>query len=377
MQPSDKPVLLGQFDTLRSYLRGKGVPDRLDDFLYSDAPQLAVHVVLFKDVTLVTVSFIHLLMDAMGFSALCKGWTAVLNGREDQIPPIIDVDQNPLETLHQMTPSSKYVLADRMLTGWRFLLFVVQYIYELVRWRREEEQMIFMPAQYLSDLRASALEELNGATPESKQAAFLSESDVLCSWWIRIFIKALNSAPQKPMTLLNVFDIRGVLAEMGLLPSTNTAMIANVTSPTVVLLTAGEILTKPLSYLASRIRHAIDTHRNPEQVQAIAAIQRESAEKTGHAAIFGNAGTSLFTCSNWHKGKLFQMDFSGAIVQENPSSKPRVNLPGRPFLVSSTGIFVGFSPRNTLAVMGKDAAGNWWMKCYLRAGLWRGIEKEL
>ena len=85
---------------------------------------------------------------------------------------------------------------------------------------------------------------------------------------------------------------------MSLLPSADTALIANVTWTSVILVTAGEIISKPISSLASRIRHAIDTHRTVEQVQAIAATQRESKEKTGQPAVHGTLGTFLFACSN-------------------------------------------------------------------------------
>jgi hypothetical protein len=373
----EKPTLLGPFDPLRPYLRGAKAPERLDDWLYSDAPQLAVHVVVLKDVTFVTITFIHILMDAMGFTALLKGWSAVLRGREDQIPSIVDAGEDPLATIHQMTPASKYVLADRMLKGWGFIVFVIQYIFELLWWRQDEERLIFVPGIYLKEIRDSALAELNDNPSQSAQPSFISESDVLLSWWTRIFIKALNPSPNKPVTILNVFDIRGVLAEMGLLPSADTALIANVTWPTVILVTAGEIISKPISYLASQVRHAIDTHRTPEQVQATAATQREAREKTGQPAVYGDVGTFLFACSNWHKGKLFQMDFSPAVVKENPSQSERANLSGRPLLVFATGKFVKFSPRNSLAVMGKDAAGNWWMKNVLRTSLWSAVEKQL
>lgn len=373
----EKPTLLGPFDHLRPYLRGPRTPERLDDWLYSDAPQLAVHVVVLKDATFVTITFIHLLMDAMGFTALFKGWTAVLRGREDEIPPITDASEDPLATLHQMTPSSKYVLADRVLKGWAFIVFVFQYIFELVWWRKDEGRIIYVPATYLKDLRDTALDELNTSPSQVAKSSFISESDVLLAWWARLLIKALNPSPNKPITILNVFDIRGVLAEMGLLPSADTALIANATWPTLTLVTAGEIVSKPTSFLASRIRHAIDTHRTVEQVQAIAATQRESGEKAGQPAIFGDLGTFLLPCSNWHKGKLFRMDFSPAIIAQNLSRSERASPPGRPFLIFVTGKFVGFSPRYSLAVMGKDAADNWWMVNVLRTSLWSAIKEQL
>jgi Transferase family len=376
----DKPALLGPFDHLRYDLRSRDAPEVLDDWLYSDAPQLSVHIVAFEDATFVTVSFLHTLMDAMGFSALLKGWTAALRGKEDEIPPIVGLDDDPLAKIHQMAPASEYILADKVLKGWGFFLFVIKYVFDLIWYRKDEERVIFMPAKYLKELRDSALAELSeqsSNTDDTKETPFVSESDVLVSWWTRIMCKALDLSPKRPLTVMNVFDIRGILAEMGSIGSADTAMIANVVWPTVILTNVGDVLGKPMSYLASRVRHAIDTHRVKEQVQAMAAIQKTTMEKSGHPAVFGDPGTFLLTCSNWHRGKLFQKDFSPAVIKEGTPSSERSNPRGKPSFIFISGKFVDFSPRNAFVVMGKDAAGNFWMDSSIRAELWGRIEKLL
>ncbi|OKL62668.1 hypothetical protein UA08_01170 [Talaromyces atroroseus] len=375
----DKPAVLGPFNHLRYDLRSREAPETIDDWLYSDTPQISVHVVTFEDATFVTVSFLHTLMDAIGFAALLNGWTAVLRGKEDEIPPIVGLDDDPLAKVHQVTPASKYVLADKLLKGWNFFWFVVLFIFQLLWYRKDEERIIFMPGKYLKDLRDTALAELSETSSNAngkEGTPFLSESDVLVSWWFRILSKALNMSPKQPLTVMNVFDVRGILAETGSLASADIAMIANVVWPTVVLTTVGDILSKPLSYFASQIRHAIDTHRTKEQVHALAAIQRESTEKSGHPPVFGNPGTFLFTCSNWHRGKLFQKDFSPAVTKQGTPSSGRSNLLGRPSFLFISGKFVRFSPRNAFVVMGKDADGNWWMDSSIRAGLWDRVAEQ-
>ena len=46
----------------------------------TDLPALSVHIVSFADATLLTLSWSHVSLDAMGRQSLLKAWTAVLNG---------------------------------------------------------------------------------------------------------------------------------------------------------------------------------------------------------------------------------------------------------------------------------------------------------
>lgn len=53
-------------------VRSADSPRTLADWIYSDRPQLHIHVVRFQDATLVTQTYLHTLMDAVGRSALLK-----------------------------------------------------------------------------------------------------------------------------------------------------------------------------------------------------------------------------------------------------------------------------------------------------------------
>jgi hypothetical protein len=54
-------------------------PSRFEGWLQSDRPQLSIHIILFKDAILLTITFLHTLMDAMGLADLLQAWTAVLS----------------------------------------------------------------------------------------------------------------------------------------------------------------------------------------------------------------------------------------------------------------------------------------------------------
>lgn len=57
-------------------------PKYLEDFLYSDEPQLFLHAVYFQDATLVSVSWPHNFLDATAMASLLSPWALVMNGQE-------------------------------------------------------------------------------------------------------------------------------------------------------------------------------------------------------------------------------------------------------------------------------------------------------
>lgn len=377
-------------------MRAPGAPEYLPDWLNADIPQLAVHVVTFHDASIVTVTFMHTLTDAMGIVAFIRAWTAVLRGDEDQVPAFVgfDMSDDPIETLHEGVPASRYLFADKLITGWRFFLFVVNFILQFVWWPKDELRTICVPGEYLTKLRESALAELADEAQQNHAAAksssssssskpFLSEGDVLFSWWARIMLRALNPSPQRTICLMNVFDTRGVLCEMGRVPSPDIAMMANATYPLYNLIPARKFLSKsvPLSWIASQVRYAIDTLRTPEQVQAQAAGLWHSAKEAGRPPLYGDSGMMLVTCSNWHRGKLFRMDFSAAIVEDTTRNKSEEEIKGyqkgKPSFINASSTETGFSIRNSQVILGKDAAGNWWIHSCLRVGAWKKVREQL
>ncbi|KAF2182911.1 putative LysR family regulatory protein [Zopfia rhizophila CBS 207.26] len=374
----------------RPHMRASNATQYLQDWLYSDIPQLAIHVVNFNDATILTVTLLHTLTDAMGLAALLRAWTAVLRDEEDQIPPFIEFDahDDPIETLHQGTPPSQYVLANRLVKGWGLFMFVVRNIFQLLWWPKAEVRNIFVLGEYINKLCQSARTGLaesqngDGNKDGDHVKPFLSESDVLCSWWTRIVVRALNPSPQRTVCLINLFDSRGVLAELGRVPSADVALMTNAAYPATSLIPAGEVssTTTPLSSLANQVRNAINTHRTEGQFQAQAAAIRESTEKAGHPPVYGDPDMLLVADTNCHRGKLFQTDFSPAVVaQEGVSlSKHAGNYyKGKPSFVNASSTESRFSTRNPTVIVGKDLAGNWWLMSRLRIGAWKSVEQQI
>lgn len=365
----------------RAFVRTPGFPDRLEGWLCSDSPQMAVRIITFQDATLVTVSFLHSLMDMMGLNAMLDAWTAVLRDQEDEVKPFVGFAHDPLAGLSETKtkPLQNYVFADTLLIGLTWLLFGLRYIFtvELFWQRREEERVIFLPATYLQRMRAKALGELAlQNTSGSHKSTFVSESDVLFAWWARVVLRAQNPSPGRTINLRNTYCCRSLLAELGHIPSATSALITNAVFATLTFLSVRQVLEEPLSFTASEVRKSLIQQRNPEQLQALDAIQRNTLDNAHHPALFGNPSMYMIMMSNWLKARLFDFDLSAAVKGEGMPLDKRSNKLGMPSYINVTGT-KAYATRNTGVVIGKDAAGNWWCLYTLGKRIWPAVERQL
>ncbi|KAK3317261.1 LysR family regulatory protein [Cercophora scortea] len=368
----------------RAFIRTPGFPERLDDWLYSDSPQLGIRTIVFADATLVTISFLHSLMDMMGMHAIMEAWTAVLRGEEDKVKPFEGFAHDALAGLGKPTvtaPLQKYVFTDTLLVGWSWILFGLRYLLttEWLWHRREEERLIFLPGKHLTQMRNQAMAELTAANskPEpNTPPPFISEGDVIFAWWTRVALRAEKPSPSRTINLRNTYCCRSLLAEMGYIPSATSALVTNAVFATLTFLTVGQVLTKPLSFTANEIRKSLLQQRNVEQLHALIAIQRRVLEEEHHPALFGDPTMRMMMMSNWVKADLFAVDFSAAVVSMGMALEKRANLVGRPSCVQGTGT-KAYATRNTGVVIGKDARGDFWLLYTLRKKAWKGVEREL
>jgi len=117
--------------------------------------------------------------------------------------------------------------------------------------------------------------------------------------------------------------------------------------------------------------------RTTEQVEASAALRKQAIERTGQLPLIGDSNMLLIVCTNWHKGRYFELDFSPAVLVSGVPLTERSNKLGRPSYIDSTAYASDIPLRNCGAVLGKDAGGNWWLKWNIRMEAWDNIEKEL
>ncbi|TVY47294.1 Transcriptional regulator [Lachnellula occidentalis] len=370
-KPTSRPAVLNSTDEFQSLVRRKDGPTKLEDYLNSDDGQLSLHIVSFSDATLVTLTWPHTFIDAMGRRALFDAWISVLNGLEAEVSPLQGFSTDPLATLGTQ-PTEPYALEKYQIKGFAFFIFAVRYAWELIWHSKEERRIICLPATHLNTMKSTALSELSACAPDTKP--FLSDGDVISAWLARLALSpTLSRTSKRTVLLMNAFGLRGVLAN-DLLP-TDKAYIANASNSVHALLPAHEILTRPLSFTASQVRRSITQQGTRAQIEALAAIERETYASCGRSPVFGDSSMKLIVISNWTKTRLFELDFSAAVVEVGVPLEGRRHGVGRPRYVHSCPYSNGVPIRNAFPVFGRDAEGNYWMSGTLRVETWRKIEE--
>ncbi|KAJ5494875.1 hypothetical protein N7463_010962 [Penicillium fimorum] len=349
-------------------------PRELADWIYTDRPQLHVHVALFQDTTLLTVSYIHTLFDAVARTNFFKAWIAVLNGEEAEVPPFLPFDQDPLCTLGKGVPRQNYTNFHRLLGGLGLVLFGLRYLWELFWFRAEEEHSIRLPGYCVNQMRETALQQLAAATPEGVEPPFLSEPDIVAAWWVKTMVTALNPSPGRTVMVMSPFNVWGVFGEQ--FPSGGKGFIGNAFFNSYNVLDVGKVIEDDnLAYLASKNRQALVEHRTQEQVQAMTSIQRNSFMNI--PPLVGKSNLLFMTHTNQHKARYFETDFSAAVVATGVPLNERPHALGRPSYINDIEHCRLYPTRNVCRVIGKDAAGDWWLLFKTRAGAWPAIHKQL
>ncbi|PHH59829.1 hypothetical protein CDD81_2465 [Ophiocordyceps australis] len=166
-------------EELQTLVRGPESPRTLDDYLYSDGPQLGLRVVSFTDATLITLYAPHTLMDGMGLKALLDTWSLMLHGRQDDLPKTYPDDVDPLANLgRRVTEPHKL---DRHLLSWLDqVLYIILTLYKV--WLFKFERCaICIPASTLDFLRQAVQRELTADKDQddAAKAPFISDGDIM------------------------------------------------------------------------------------------------------------------------------------------------------------------------------------------------------
>jgi len=318
-------------------------------------------------------------MDAMAMSDVLNAWVIVLNGMEEDVPPICNFDKDPMSSFGT-APAEPYVHTSSLLSGWNMFMFSIRYIFDLIFYR-DSQRLLYLPANFLQSMKATALKELkaeqNTDSPdETVPRPYLSDGDILCAFITRLVIK--NFCPKSPrqIAMLNPISLRSALASKSIIP-TSSVLLGNAVLLVSTFASAVDIATKSLSYTASLIRQSIAEQGTYEQLDALTALTRKAVEQTGRHPVFGNGSTSLVVFSNWTKAKFFELDFGRAVLGGEKLGEGDTKVVSKPSFVNSTGIASGISPRGTWPILGKDQSGGYWVLGNLRSDLWAGVEREL
>jgi hypothetical protein len=351
-----------------------GHASKFSDWTETDLPALSIHVVSFEDATLLTMSWSHVFLDAMGRQSLFNAWIAVLDERENEVPPFVPLRIDPAHDIAQEGLAKSHVLYDYALAGIWFVFFIVGYVYEMLMHSAETGRMICLPGPWVENLRQQAIADVvaNGHVDDK---VFLSHGDVLLAWWAKTSMAAQNLSSSQPVNVMNVTNFRGLFPEHHL-ATDGAVFTSNANCSTNTLITSGELARISVGDLAFRLRQDLQRQRTPEQARHLIAWQIESKDQYNRLPLVGSWNQIMLAWSNWHRAKFFDLDFSAAVVRPGTPLESRPNKLGQPSLILPNGHTNGMSIRNAGPLVGRDPNGDWWLQFVLRADAWTQVEEQ-
>ncbi|KAL4934873.1 hypothetical protein BDV06DRAFT_234997 [Aspergillus oleicola] len=377
-----QPSVVGDPDTLEGLAWEPGYkPGGINDYLTADKdiPVLGLRVNTFTDKTIVTIQWQHVAFDALGLQYVVEAWIAMLWGRdgEGEIPTPCPIDSDPFDILKtgslSREPTEEHILKDRRV-GWGGLLkWWLGYGVDMLL-RAKENRMVCIPERFWRPQLDKALQELREQALEKGDdpgKVFLTENDILTACILRWTVAEMQSSPDRTVAASIAMSLRKAFEGSLIPPSTSNPYIGNAFGWANVLVTAGEITTKPLSWLAAQIRRAINEQGTRAQHEAYYFLVRGSG--TGlPIVIFGDGGMAQVGFSNWAKAGLFDLDFAPARVDVDQSV---TSGPCRPCYVQENHGPV--KPADGFFILGKDEGGNYFASACKVKGQWAKFEEVL
>lgn len=216
-----------------SVLCGPNSPQKFQDYLVHDRPQLHLTVVSFLDATIVTLTWPHTLTDIAGIAAIIRCWCYILNesdklqtGSEilDALPLVVDPFFDPVAGLGKDQPVrlEPFILSEYRITSWRLIKTIAIGLWQTL-WERfvsgpsTSLGVIVIPQDVVLDLKREVLRSLESGGPGHEATPFLSDSDILTAWLTRISLHGtpqINRRPSQKVTIINACDLRGRISSL-------------------------------------------------------------------------------------------------------------------------------------------------------------------
>ncbi|KUI63047.1 hypothetical protein VP1G_10171 [Cytospora mali] len=388
-------------DNFEEFAAPEDAPRSLEDFLTRDVAQLGLHVISFTDATIVSITWPHTMSDALGLTALVTNWAKVLAGKEDEVVPLLGVEDDPLATVgkgEMHETEEPWALRSQILGSFGWVRFILTMLWDAIRIGQCQQHMIYLPARSMQKLRETAMNDLAAtmATTDTENdwhpqnipdgRPFLTENDVLTAWMTRLAAHSLGPRSNRSIAFLNFFEVRSRLPSV-FQPAHRAAYVGNFIFASWAHISALDAQKAPLGIIALRYRALLAAQTTEGQIRGLLRTFRE------RLAVGKRIGTMrhnsmMVTCTNWTKAKLFDVvDLGPAVVRRGTPFWETEHKPGRPVYYHAVNlrplsvVKKGGPPKvgtqNGVNILGKDAGGNYWIMAILPPKSWPRIEDEL
>ncbi|KAH8179932.1 transferase family protein [Sarocladium implicatum] len=339
---------------------GPGAPRTMAERLAHDVPQIGLHVVTFRDGTILSVSWNHITCDLGGFIGLIKAWVAHLHGQP--IPDFMSKD-DAMRHLYEDPPQNiPLVIQDMLLSGWRKAIWIAQFLWD--QWWTTSTfttQQVCIPKQRMDALLQKCRKEASEAAREFGGNPFISEGDVFVALGTRGSAKSMPPSTGRTVTTLNAVDPRGRFPDIY---KKNTAHVQNMTLAIALIRPAREILDTKLGALALSLRRSIEHQLTEPQMRLSAANLYNTVVKTGSYAMAGDATTFISTSTNWSKARLLDIfDLGPAVIATGRGTRTKsVENKALPVSFHATSNMPGNFTTSVMVTRGRDHHGDMWLE---------------
>ncbi|TID13819.1 hypothetical protein E6O75_ATG01797 [Venturia nashicola] len=349
-----------------------GSPRTLADLLNTDRPLLTLHVSSFENATLVTLTYSHIIMDAMAMGVLLHAWSLVLSGKSSQVPTLLGTREDSLDAVasNLEAPAASeqdYIMGQKPLKGWRMGIFILHYVWNLL-WNsihNAETKVCFLPKKALENLRERAQNDLASLSGHQKPP-FVSDGDIISAWYSTIVARSLSRS--SPVTLMQTLNLRFRFAAL----KNKGVYMGNMLLPGYTLLPQH---AEQLSLGQIAFQHRKDLLEQTTEPNMLTHL-RETLARKGRFLLFGPSHAVFAPVSNWTKGDFFAARFEDAVTGVGDTSPDRKNPPGTiTFHWATIKGSVHIAP--ILIVLGRDLEGNYWFQSCLRRSAWLILEQAL
>lgn len=180
------PLLLPSMATVDSWFRPSEWPYHQQDALPED-PFLFVHLSLFTDATVITISIPHLVADQMGLRNIIKAWLGLIEGRDPPAMVGYDGDVLPGSGKAYTDYAKEEVVRKGRLrvrrTGEYFPFILLPLLLELLISFKEEHCVMFLPLSLVRSVRERCTKKIQ---EEYAEPARISDGDVISAILLKV-----------------------------------------------------------------------------------------------------------------------------------------------------------------------------------------------
>ncbi|KAK2037678.1 hypothetical protein LZ31DRAFT_635890 [Colletotrichum somersetense] len=365
----DMPLVVDIRETFGQILAGPDAPQSFDEYINTDRPALTVHVIAFIDCTFVTIVYSHCIADGMGRRAFIDNWCRVLRGDKASVMPLNDLSDDifmRVADADKSRPVERYILEDKLLTGFSRLRFLVRVAFESVFGPHKHLRSVFLPAALLASLRAEAHSD-SACSPN------LSDSDILTAWLVRLTLAHVAASSKRPLVISMVVDTRGRLPDSYIDPK--LAHLCNRFVCAWIPLPLREFADGSLGRAATLVHQTLRPQLGEAQIRTMVRLTTEEIIRNGLTPFFADTNALVVPVSNIAKARFQDIiDFRPAVVAPGLDSSLSGTPSGKPVWTLNT-VSRTYKDISMGQVHLKDHAGNYWVTLLATDKTWEKINQ--